>query len=153
MKMRRIALYCNLFWILFSLVVCVEAYRLRLGTVTKPGSGLFPFSLGVVMLVLSLSALFQAIGRKNKDEKRTSQEPTRWCSIVIILAAALAFALTLEKIGFLIDTFLFVGLLLKVVEPQTWKTSIIGGLITAVAANVVFNVVFRAQIPSGILGF
>ena len=153
MRMRRAALYCSIFWLLFSMVVCVEAFRLRLGTVTKPGSGLFPFSLGVVMLVLSLSALFQAIGRKNKDDKTTRQEPFRWWNIVIILAAALAFALTLEKIGFLITTFLFVGLLLKVVEPQTWKTSIIGGLITAVAANVVFNVIFKAQIPSGILGF
>jgi putative tricarboxylic transport membrane protein len=151
--MRRIALYCNLFWILFSLVVCVEAYRLRLGTITKPGSGLFPFSLGMVMLVLSLVAFFRAIGRKNKHETKTSRGPFRWWNIVIILGAALAFALTLEKIGFLINTFLFVGLLLKVVEPQTWRTSIVGGLITTVVANVLFNLIFKAQIPSGILGF
>jgi hypothetical protein len=39
------------------------------------------------------------------------------------------------------------------VEPQTWKTSILGGVITAIAANLVFNVLFKAQIPSGILGF
>jgi hypothetical protein len=39
------------------------------------------------------------------------------------------------------------------VEPQTWKTAIIGGLITTLAANLVFNVVFRTQIPKGILGF
>ena len=66
--MRRIALYCNLFWILFSLVVCVEAFRLRLGTITKPGSGLFPFSLGMVMLVLSLSRPFP--GDRKKTEGR-----------------------------------------------------------------------------------
>jgi len=40
-----------------------------------------------------------------------------------------------------------------VVEPQSWKTAILGGLIGAIAANVIFNVIFRAQIPSGILGF
>jgi len=61
--------------------------------------------------------------------------------------------LTLEKTGFLINTFLFICLLLKVVEPQSWKTAILGGLIAAIAANVVFNVIFRAQIPPGILGF
>jgi hypothetical protein len=44
-------------------------------------------------------------------------------------------------------------LLLKVVEPQTWKTAITGALITAVAANLIFNVIFQAQIPSGVLGF
>jgi putative tricarboxylic transport membrane protein len=72
---------------------------------------------------------------------------------VIILAAITAYAFSLEKIGFLINTFLFICLLLKVVEPQTWKTAILAGLITSIAANLVFNVIFRTHIPTGILGF
>jgi putative tricarboxylic transport membrane protein len=149
----RILFYCNLFWLLFSLVTCVESYRLKLGTINTPGPGFFPFSAGLIMLILSLAALFQSIKKKNNVEKTTRQEPFRWWNIVIILAAVTAYAFSLEKIGFLINTFLFMCLLLKVVEPQTWKTSILGGLITAIAANILFNVFFRAQIPSGILGF
>ncbi len=151
--MRRFALYSNLFWILFSLITCVESYRLELGAIQQPGPGFFPFSAGLVMLILSLAALFQSIRKKNKVEKTTPQEPFRWWNIVIILIAVTAYAFSLEKIGFLINTFLFICLLLKVVEPQSWKTAIIGGLITTIAANLVFNVIFRAQIPSGILGF
>ena len=151
--MRRFALYCNFFWILFSLITCVESYRLKLGAIRQPGPGFFPFSAGLVMLILSLAALFQSIRKKNNVEKTTPQEPFRWWNIVIILIAVTAYAFSLEKIGFLINTFLFICLLLKVVEPQSWKTAIIGGLITTIAANLVFNVIFRAQIPSGILGF
>ncbi len=151
--MRRTILYCNLFWILFSLLVCEEAYRLRLGTITKPGSGLFPFSIGIVMLFLGLAALFQSVGKKDVTEKPLRAEPLRWWNIVIILAAVTAYALSLERVGFLINTFLFICLLLKVVEPQSWKSAALGGVIAAVAANLLFNVVFRAQIPSGILGF
>jgi putative tricarboxylic transport membrane protein len=149
----RVLLYCNLFWLLFSLVTCVESYRLNLGTMNKPGPGFFPFSAGLVMLILSLAALFQSIKKRNNLEKATRQEPFRWWNIVIILAAVTAYAFSLEKVGFLINTFLFMCFLLKVVEPQTWKTAILGGLISAVAANFVFNVIFQAQIPSGILGF
>ena len=151
--MRRILLYANLFWILFSLFVCVESYRLRLGSIHTPGPGFFPFSAGFVMVLLSLAALFQSIKKKNNLEKKPRQEPLRWWNIVIILAAITVYAFCLEKVGFLITTFLFMCLLLKVVEPQTWKTAILGGLITAVAANLIFNVIFKAQIPSGILGF
>ena len=151
--MRCIFLYCNLFWLLFSLFICVESYRLKLGAINQPGPGFFPFSAGLVMLILSLAALFQSMARKRKVEKTTPQEPFRWWNIAIILAAITAYALSLEKIGFLINTFLFMCLLLKVVEPQTWKTTILGGLIAALAANVVFNVIFRAQIPSGLFGF
>jgi len=149
----RIFLCCNLFWVLFSVITCIEAYRLNLGTVHEPGPGFFPFGAGFIMLILSLAALLQSRARKQKVEETSRQETFRWWNIAIILAAITAYALSLEKIGFLINTFLFMCLLLKVVEPQTWKTAIIGGLITTLAANLVFNVVFRTQIPKGILGF
>jgi putative tricarboxylic transport membrane protein len=149
----RILFYSNLFWLLFSLVICVESYRLTLGTINAPGPGFFPFSAGLIMLILSLVALFQSMAKKEKVEETTRQEPIRWWNIVIILTAITAYAFSLEKVGFLINTFLFICLLLKVVEPQSWKTTIIGGLITTIAANLLFNVIFRAQIPSGILGF
>lgn len=151
--MRRVLLCCNLFWILFSLVTCIEAYRLKLGAVTKPGSGFFPFSAGLVMLVLALVALMQLTRQEKKEGESAGREEVRWWNIVIILAAVGAYAFTLETIGFLINTFLFVTLLLKVIEPQSWKASILGGVIAAAAANVLFNVIFKAQIPSGILGF
>ena len=151
--MRRVLFFCNLFWLLFSLITCIEAYRLKLGAIHKPGPGFFPFGVGLVMLGLSLVALFQSIGKKKDIEKKVRQEPFRWWNIVIILAAITAYAVSLEKVGFLINTFVFICLLLKVVEPQSWKTTLLGGLITTLAANLVFNVIFRAQIPSGILGF
>ena len=151
--MGRIFLYCNLFWLLFSVITCVEAYRLTLGTINNPGPGFFPFGAGFAMLILSLAALFQSIAKKKNVEKTASQEPFRWWNIVIILAAITAYAFSLEKIGFLINTFLFICLMLKVVEPQTWKTAILGGLMTTIAANLVFNVIFQTHIPSGILGF
>ena len=151
--MRRVALYCNVFWLLFSLLTCIESYRLKLGDVTKPGPGSFPFGAGFLILILSLIALFQWMGKKDHSEKSVRKEPLRWWNSLIILAAIPAYGLSLEKIGFLVNTFLFITLLLKVVEPQTWKTSILWGVITAIAANLVFNVLFQAQIPSGILGF
>ncbi len=151
--MKRIFFFVNVFWLLFSLITCIESYRLNLGEIQRPGPGFFPFSVGLVMVCLSLAALFQSIGKRNDTEKTARQEPLRWWNIVIILAATLAYALTIETIGFLVNTFLFVCLMLKVIEPQTWKKSILVGLITAVAANLVFNVIFRAQIPSGIFGF
>ena len=151
--MGRFSIHCNLFWLLFSLAICIEAFRLKLGVFSKPGPGFFPFGAGLIMLILSLAALFQSIRKKNSVERTTRQETFRWWNILIILAAITVYPLFLEKIGFLINTFLFVCLLLKVVEPQPWKTAIMGGLITSLAANIVFNVIFRAQIPRGILGF
>jgi putative tricarboxylic transport membrane protein len=152
-KKNRAALFCNIFWLLFALVTCEESLRLKLGAVTKPGSGFFPFCAALVILALSLAALFQSFRTKAGEAKDAGGETFRWWSIFIIVVAVVAFALTLETLGFLINTFLFITIMLKVVQPQSWKTSLIGGVVSAVVADVLFNVIFRAQIPSGIVGF
>ena len=151
--MRRIHLYCNIFWLLFSLILCIESYRLNIGTIRYPGPGFFPFCVGLVMAGLSLIAIIQSVGKYEREEKSEHQEPFRWWNIAIILAAILVYALVLETVGFLICTFLFVSLLLKVVEPQSWKATILGGLIMAVSSDIVFNLILQSQIPSGIFGF
>ena len=152
-RKMSIFFFGNLFWLLFSLITCIESYRLSIGSMSQPGPGFFPFGAGFIMLFLALAGLWQSLKKSGGKEQTNRDEPVRWKSIVIILVATVVYAFSLETIGFLINTFLFMCILLKVVEPQTWKTSIIGGLIAAIAANIVFNVIFQAQIPSGILGF
>lgn len=151
--MKWVKLYCSLFWLIFSVITCQQASRLNMGEFSQPGPGFFPFSVGLIMGILSLAALFLSIREQEKKALTAQQEPLRWWNIVIILGTPCAYAISLEKIGFLINTFLLICLLLKVVEPQPWKTAILGGLITAIASDIVFNVILRAQIPSGIFGF
>ena len=151
--MRTVKICSSLFWILFSVVVSREAFRLPMGGLKDPGSGFFPFTIGLIMGLLAIIALFQSIREKKEGSAPQPQESFRWWNIVIILAALIAYALTLEKLGFLINTFLFMLLLLKVIEPQTWKRAVLAGLTTAIVSDLFFNVLLRAQIPSGILGF
>lgn len=151
--MKRIYLYCNIFWLLFSLILCIESYRLSIGGIRTPGPGLFPFCLGFAMAGLSLIGAIQSLGKHEKEQTSDSEEPFRWWNIAFIIAAILAYALALETLGFFICTFIFVSLLLKVVEPQPWKVAIVGGLIAAVSSDIAFNILLQSQIPSGIFGY
>jgi putative tricarboxylic transport membrane protein len=150
---KRVKLYCSFFWILFSIVLCLQASRMPFGEWNQPGPGFFPLAIGVVTGVLAIIAFLQSFASAEKKSGDVKSETFRWWNIVVIVAALIAYALSLEKLGFLTNTFLLISLLLKVVEPQTWKTAILGGVITAVACELVFNVILGAQIPSGILGF
>ena len=98
--MRRVLVYCNLFWLLFSLPTCIESYRLKPGTINTPGAGFFPLSAGLIMFILSLAALFRSIRDKNTVMGKSRQEPLRWWNIVMILAVITAYAFSLEKMGF-----------------------------------------------------
>lgn len=134
-----------------------EAFRLPMGVMRDPGAGFFPLLIALMTGLLALITLVQALRRKREqgDASRAStpEEPFRWWNLVIIVAALSAYALTLQTIGFMVDTFLFMFLLVKVIEPQSWAKSLIAALITAVASELFFNVLLQAQIPQGILGF
>lgn len=151
--MKRSCLYCNVFWLLFSLIVCIEAYRLRIGSISDPGPGFFPFYVCLAMGAFALAGIIQWVRTHEKEQEGDRKEPARWWNIVVILAAIPLYALALETLGFFTCTFLFVSVLLKVVEPQSWKVTILGGLIAAVSSDIAFNVILRSQIPSGIFGF
>jgi putative tricarboxylic transport membrane protein len=150
---KKVDFYTGLFWVLFSLVTCIEAYRLKLGDIHQPGLGFFPFWTGIIMGILSLLVLFQSIREKETKDSMVQYEPFGSWNIIAVLAVLTAFFLSLEKVGFLINTFLFIGIMLKLVYFQSWRTTILGALGTAIAAQLLFNVLLKAQIPSGILGF
>jgi putative tricarboxylic transport membrane protein len=154
---RLVKICCSLFWLLFSAVMSLEAFRLPMGEMRDPGAGFFPLLIALVTGLLALIALAQAFRTKPEkgdgSQASSPEEPFRWWSLVIIVAALAAYALTLQTVGFLVDTFLFMFLLVKVIEPQGWAKSVIAALITAVASELFFNVLLQAQIPKGILGF
>jgi len=151
--MRRVKIICSLFWLLFALTTVMGASRLKMGELHQPGPGFFPFSMGLLMAVFSLFAVFQSLKAKETGPTGEQKTRVRWWNVVLIPLAMAGYAVSLERVGFLINTFLLITLLLKVVEPQPWKTAVLAGVITALAAHVVFNILLGAQIPSGLLGF
>jgi putative tricarboxylic transport membrane protein len=153
--MRSLKIYSSLFWLLFAVVMGHRASLLPMGEMRETGAGFFPLAIALVTGFLAILALLQALRRKKDlpEEAPDAPERFRWWNIAVILAALVAYGLTLEKVGFLVNTFLFMLLLIKVIEPQSWTKSLLAALITAVVAELFFNVLLSAQIPKGILGF
>src|SRR5512136_2709536 len=100
--MRSVKIYCSLFWLLFSVVTCREASRLKMGELHQPGPGFFPFAIGLLTGLLALIALFQSIRTKAEKGAAVREESFRWWNIVVILGALVAYALSLGKVGFLV---------------------------------------------------
>lgn len=153
---KSLKLCCSLFWLLFSVAIAREAFRLPMGQMRDPGAGFFPLLIAVTTGLLALIALVNALRQKKGAEGTEapgSAEPFRWWNLAVILAAMVAYGLSLTTLGFTINTFLFMLLLLKVIEPQSWKKAILASAITAVASDLFFNLLLGAQIPPGVFGF
>ena len=144
---------CGYFWLIISIFVCVESYRMGLGNIFRPGPGFVPFWTGVVFGGLSAVLVLLA---SRKAGRNTHQDPgtysgVGWLKVMVIAVAMLVYALVLEKSGFVISTFLLMVILLKI-EKMRWPIVLMVALATAVGCYAVFELWLHSQLPKGPLG-
>jgi putative tricarboxylic transport membrane protein len=139
------------FWLIFSTLICIESYRLGIGSFHAPGTGFFPFWVGMVFGALSLLLLVLTFVREGKRVEIS--EKVRWGSIILVLASLFIYAVVLEKIGFVLSTLLFIGALLIIIERKKWHIVAIIAILSTLAFYIVFQVWLQSNLPKGILGF
>ncbi len=138
----------SLFWLAISIFVCAEGIHLKLGQFRKPGPGFFPFSAGLALGVLSLISLANSF----KQKERISFSGIRWPTLLLVSAAILAYLVFLEKIGFLLLSFLLLLLLFRL-EKKGWIVATLWSLAATGASYALFQLFLQSQLPIGVLGF
>jgi putative tricarboxylic transport membrane protein len=137
--------------VIFSTLICIESFRLGIGSFHAPGTGFFPFWVGMVFGALSLLLLILTFAREGKRAKNS--EKVRWGSIILVLASLFIYAAVLEKIGFVLSTLLFIGALLMIIERKKWHIVAIIAILSTSAFYIVFQIWLQSNLPKGILGF
>jgi putative tricarboxylic transport membrane protein len=145
--------YPLVFFILFSIYVCIVSYRLGLGSLHKPGSGFMPFWSGAFVGILAVISLVQVIVSQRSQAPEETREKVTWKSIALTLCFFLIYILLLEHLGYIISTVLFVGIILKAIERKGWFLSSWVAVVMALASYYVFKVWLQAELPRGLLGF
>jgi hypothetical protein len=144
----------SLVWLGFALFICVEAFRLPLGSVRDPGPGFLPLLVGVLLAGLSVICFLQARRGPSEAPKGGWYSAERWKNLVWVLLALLAYAAVLDSLGFLISTFLLLVVLFRFgMEPQRWVWAVGGSVVASLSCYAVFELWLRTQLPRGILGF
>jgi hypothetical protein len=77
----------------------------------------------------------------------------KWKNALVVVAAMLGYVFLLKTLGFALCTALFVGFLLRAVEPQKWWAVFGWGIGTALGCHLIFDVWLQAHLPRGIFGF
>ncbi len=157
--------WLSIFWTVLGLAICFGAYRLSLGSPNDPGPGMFSFIAGAALTLLSLIqwinvALARSRAQALSSETQLSQtvEPlfaNRRGAIkaAVIVVALLAYTLSMEHLGFILSTSLFIGFLLWLVEPQRWYVIVFGSVLSSLTTYLVFKVWLDTALPVGLFGF
>ncbi len=143
----------NVFWLAFGLLIMEESYRLNLGELHRPDSGLFPFIIGLVITILSTILFFQAFRTKfPREEGEGKKQKISYKNIFLTLLVLYAYALTFMWLGFIPATFLLVLFLLKIVERKGWALAMFIALSASLGSYLVFEVWLQAALPKGVWG-
>ncbi|HSE89548.1 MAG TPA: tripartite tricarboxylate transporter TctB family protein [Candidatus Binatia bacterium] len=139
------------FWIVLAILVCYGATRLGLGTVTEPGSGFIFFWLGLVLVMLSLAAFAESLRGSEAIVQETRE--MNWVKIALVLLSLLLYAFFLERLGFVLTTFLLLSFLLGWIEQANWIRSLVVSTAAALGSFAIFELWLKIRLPKGIFGF
>jgi putative tricarboxylic transport membrane protein len=140
-----------LFWVAVGILACYGATRLGLGSVTEPGAGFIFFWSGLILAVLSLIGFAQS--RRNAEDTVQEAVQIGWVKIALVLLSLLLYAFFLERLGFVLTTFILLSFLLGWIEGINWARSLGVASAAAMASFAIFELWLKIRLPKGVFGF
>lgn len=139
------------------------------GKGTTPLTNRFiPYFWGIFMMVLSIALILRGLGqmkRAGKTEKGETQEKTKrsmveWIvenrEVLMSFAALFFYILLMEKIGFVIMTFLFLTAEILILTPKKDRNVLaaaITGVVVSALLYFIFGKTLHILLPVGIFSF
>ncbi len=141
-------------WFILGLVITFASIPYGLGTLDSPSTGFLPFLAGLAISFFSFIGIAHAtLKQKKGDGWKPMMSGLMWKKALIVLIALLAYVFLLKPLGFFLCTALFIGFLLRAVQPQKWPVVVGGAILTAAASFGIFEMWLKAQLPKGPWGF
>ena len=139
----------GLIWMAIGIAMLIGSAKLKLGTFQKPGPGFMPFltgcSLALLGFILSISSLKLHNGTQEISIKKFLKKGVQ------SLIASIIYVFLIDSLGFIVTTFLFIFILLKIMGTRKWFTPFFISLITVGLSYLIFIFWLRINFPRGIL--
>ncbi|WP_270934872.1 tripartite tricarboxylate transporter TctB family protein [Falsiroseomonas oryzae] len=158
--MARLDAAVSLFWVLLGIVLCRESVALGLADASGPGSGLFPFLAGLLMLGGGAGLLVRHVLTRGGHAPGEEIVPQFWPApgaafrvgaLVVVVAGMI---LAVPYLGFALTGVFGLPILFRVIAPEaSWWTAIAVGGIAAACIHLLFAVALGTPLPRGPLGF
>jgi len=148
---KNAELWGALGWLALSVFVVVAGRGLGIGAINDPGSGFLLFWLGLLMCALSAAILGSAVLAGGPSLASLWQD-TRWRKVLAIIASLCAFALLLDKLGFLLAAIPLMLVLLRGIDPVPWPIALPVGIGVPLALWWLLKKLLLIQLPAGVLG-
>ena len=131
-----------------------ESFKFDYMTMYTPGPGFHPFWLGVCLGLLSLFLIYDTFRRKESKEDEQSYLPGKKALIRVGLIALITavLALLMTRLGFVLSSFVFIALILFILEKIPIVKSILYSAVLSGAIFLIFRYWLDVDLPRGWFG-
>jgi len=154
--MKNVDVACGLFLSVLGGIICYESIRLGVGSLAKPATGFMSFLTGALLVIcggiLFVRALIAGKGKEGAPEPLIG---AGWKRVVIVTFGIIVYAALLNAVGYLICTFLLLGLLFNLYALKGWFARLFGAAAITLVTFYAFRVLLGCPLPRGVfsLGF
>lgn len=140
---------------LFGAATAILSLRMPMGTFRMAGSGLFPFCLGILLMLLSVLFLFHLLFAKPSPPQMpgTAAPPDAATGqMLLFLGATVLATLCLNLLGYPLTVFLLMLLLLRILGIKRPDLLMTIPPLTAVVCYFLFVRFLKIPLPKGLIG-
>lgn len=119
-----------------------------------PGPAFLPAWLGVVLTVLATILIIGALLRRpSVEDKNPFPMGSAMVAVGKVLGGLAVFALLMETVGFIVNTFAFVLYLMRATQRERWPMAALIAVLTTAGLYIVFSVLLKISLPTNNYGF
>ena len=140
----------------FGAITAALSLQLPLGALRTPGTGFFPFALGLALMALAAGRGIQLyLARPKVATPETPAAPavpehdgaTR--RVALFVAGLITTVALLQPLGYVLSSFLLMLVLLQILGLGRWYLSVAVALVSAAACYLVFVRWLKIPLPAG----
>jgi len=154
MRIKQIRKVEGSFWIGMGVLICLLAWKSKIGSFREPGPGFVAFISGIFVsmigLVIGLSELLSKISLRSSTDLNQTFSIASWPRLIYTIVLLLSYALLLNTLGYILTTFLVMWGLFYDREKSCWVSSCLASLASVGVTYLVFQVWLRCQFPRGL---
>jgi putative tricarboxylic transport membrane protein len=132
-----------------GVITAWSSVHLSMGRVKHPGPGFLPFGLAICLIILSLALILKSW---KGDISTIPFWPQRtWLRPLLGVSIFIFYALVIKWLGFLLTTFFFLIIWMRLIERVRWRTLIGISIGTTAGLYLIFVFFLEVPLPTGFL--
>jgi hypothetical protein len=139
----------GIFLIIVGIATAIYSYyELKLGEFRHPDSGFLPFWCGLALIIFSIVWIKSNWGPV--DNPVPFWEKSQWIKPLIAVVAMLVYGWSMEGIGYLLSTFIFLLAWEAIIEREKWFKTLVISIVGTTVMYFLFERMLGVPLPPGV---